>query len=180
MTKDFEAQQEQRRHNELKAYGLLDTDNEPVFDDIVKAAAKKFGVPIALISLIDSDRQWFKARHGLKATETPRTISFCTHAIQGGSVFVVEDATRDAHFQHSPLVTGDPNIRFYAGAPLKTGTGRRIGTLCVIDHKVRPALSEAARRALEEMAAEVMTAVEERSRRLAADAHWRSESSKVA
>lgn len=179
MANDFEQQKELRRSNELKAYGLLDTANEPVFDDIVKAAARKFGVPIALISLIGDDRQWFKARHGIEAAETPRTISFCTHAIKGSEVFVVTDATKDERFIANPLVTGDPNIRFYAGAPLKTSTGRRIGTLCVIDRQARHAFSDAARQALQDMAMDVMQAVEERSRRLSADAKWRAGSSRV-
>ena len=152
---------EQRRVGELKAYGLLDTPNEPVFDAIVKRAASAFDTPIALISLIDENRQWFEARHGLEPAETPRAISFCTHAIRGPQVMVVEDASKDDRFETNPLVTGDPNIRFYAGAPLKTATGRRIGTLCIIGREAR-GFSEAAQQRLQEMAEEVMTAVEQR------------------
>jgi GAF domain-containing protein len=173
MSNDIESANEQRRLSELKAYGLLDTENEPAFDDIVRSAARRFGVPIALISLIDEDRQWFKARHGLAPSETPRTISFCTHAIEGAEVFVVEDAKRDLRFADNPLVKGDPRVRFYAGAPLKTGSGRRIGTLCIIDTSARATFSQEARDALEAMAAEVMQAVDERQVRRAADARWR-------
>lgn len=170
MTED----QENRRVNELKAYGILDTKNEPEFDRIVRRAAQMFEAPIALISLIDENRQWFKARHGLAPPETPRLISFCTHAISGPEVFVVEDATEDDRFNDNPLVTGDPNIRFYAGAPLKTATGRRVGTLCVIDRSSREEFSEAARRQLERMAEEVMDAMETRKTKNAASAPRRS------
>lgn len=155
---------EMARITELKAYGILDTANEPIFDEIVKRAACKFGAPIALISLIDENRQWFKARHGLLPQETPRTISFCTHAIRGSGVFVVDDAQKDERFKENPLVTDDPHIRFYAGAPLKTHGGKRIGTLCIIDRVVREQFSEAARVQLEQMALEVMTAIEARAR----------------
>lgn len=173
MNADSNDAEERRRIAELNGYGLLDTENEPEFDEIVKSAARVFGTPIALISLVDEERQWFKARHGLDAAETPRTISFCTHAIQGAAPFVVSDASKDERFAASPLVTGDPNIRFYAGAPLKTPTGRRIGTLCVIDSEARGAMSAEARQCLEEMAAEVMVAIEARKKRLAASRNWR-------
>ena len=121
----------------LRAYGVLDTPNEPQFDAIVREAASIFRAPIALISLVDEHRQWFKARVGLDAREMPRSISFCTHAIQGAEVMVVPDAAEDERFANSPLVTGDPRIRFYAGAPLRAKNGRRIGTLCVIDSRTR-------------------------------------------
>jgi GAF domain-containing protein len=160
--REREAAREGARLNELKGYGLLDTPNEPGFDKIVRDAARAFNVPIALISLIDDERQWFKARHGLGASETPRTISFCTHAIRGPDVMVVSDATKDERFENNPLVTGDPQIRFYAGAPLKTPSGQRIGTLCVIDQQARDDFTEAAQQRLAEMAADVMKAVEER------------------
>jgi GAF domain-containing protein len=154
--------EEEDRLAELKAYGLLDTPNEPAFDAIVRKAASTFGTPIALISLIDEERQWFKARHGLAPAETPRAISFCTHAIRSSEVMVVEDATKDERFAANPLVTGDPNIRFYAGAPLKTVSGRRIGTLCVIGREARGDFSETSQQRLQQMAQEVMTAVEQR------------------
>lgn len=154
---------------ELKGYGILDSPNEPVFDELVRSAARAFDTPIALISLLDEDRQWFKARHGLGPQQTPRAISFCTHAIQGSDVFVVPDATRDERFLGNPLVVGEPNIRFYAGAPLSTPTGRRIGTLCVIDTRPREDFSEAARRILQRMAREVMQRVESRNNDRAGD-----------
>lgn len=151
-----------RHMAELKGYGILDTADEPPFDEIVKKAANAFKTSIALVSLIDEDRQWFKARYGLLARETPRTISFCTHAIEGSDVFVVTDATQDERFASNPLVTGEPNIRFYAGAPLRTPSGQRIGTLCVIDTSPREDFSQAGRRILQRLAGEVMEAVEER------------------
>ena len=122
-----DTQDEQARLAALKGYGVLDTPNEAEFDDIVREAARVLGTPIALISLIDADRQWFKAKVGLEASEAPRSISFCTHAIRGPDILVVEDATEDDRFASNPLVTGDPHIRFYAGTPLKTPGGKRIG-----------------------------------------------------
>jgi GAF domain-containing protein len=157
-----EKTREMNRMAELRAYGILDTPNEDAFDAIVKRTAKALGTPMALISFVDENRQWFKARHGLEASETPRTISFCTHAIQGPEVFVVADAERDERFVDNPLVTGDPNIRFYAGAPLKSPNGRRIGTLCVLDSRARSGLSAEARLQLQELAEDVMRAVEAR------------------
>ena len=154
----------------LRGYGILDTPNEPEFDRIVRNAANMFHVPIALISFLDEHRSWFKARVGLDSRETPSTISFCTHAVQGGEVFVVEDATKDARFAASPLVTGAPFIRFYAGVPLTTPTGRRIGSLCIIDTSPRSALSVESKEAMTEMAAEVMQQVEARRLRMASEA----------
>lgn len=165
---------ERARVAELKAYGILDTPNEPAFDELVQSAAKVFGTQMALISFIDEDRQWHKARHGVDARETPRAISFCTHAIQGPDVMVVDDARKDDRFAGNPYVIDDPNIRFYAGTPLKTPTGRRIGTLCVFDNRARPGgLSEGDRQTLEEMGREVMKAVEARREKGAPTASWR-------
>lgn len=146
----------------LKGYGVLDTPNEPEFDAIVRDAARLLDCPIALISLVDEQRQWFKARVGLDATETPRSISFCTHAIRGNALMVVEDASKDERFASNPLVSGDPSIRFYAGAPLKTPGGHRIGTLCVIDARPRDNLSDREREALEALADETIRAFERR------------------
>jgi len=123
----------------LRDIGVLDTLPEDGFDRLTALAAELFGAPIALVSLIDEGRQWFKSRVGLGATETPRAWAFCDHAIAGGghSSFVVEDATKDARFFENPLVTGDPNVRFYAGAVLTTASGHNLGTLCVIDTSPR-------------------------------------------
>lgn len=146
----------------LAGYGILDSPNEPEFDEIVREAAATLGMPIALISLLDENRQWFKAKVGLQPSETPRSISFCTHAVRGSDVFVVPDTTRDDRFASNPLVTGDPNIRAYAGAPLKTPSGARIGTLCVIDTKARRTLDPAETSKLEQLAERVMEAMERR------------------
>ncbi|PVX28067.1 GAF domain-containing protein [Sphingomonas pokkalii] len=163
----LEPADEPARIAELKGYGVLDTPNEAEFDAIVREAAAALGVPIALISLIDENRQWFKARVGLEPRETPRSISFCTHAIRGPDVFVVNDAKSDPRFSENPLVTGDPNIRFYAGAPLRTPSGRRIGTLCVIDSTARPQLTERDTARLALLAEKTMEALERRRQRLA-------------
>jgi diguanylate cyclase (GGDEF)-like protein/PAS domain S-box-containing protein len=117
---------------------VLDTDSEPLFDHLVQWAAEACGVPIALVSLVDQDRQWFKARTGLPdVSETPREVAFCAHAIASGVLFEVPDAHEDERFRFNPLVTGEPGIRFYAGAPLTLRSGERIGTLCVIDRQPR-------------------------------------------
>jgi len=158
---------EQARLAALNGYGLLDTPNEPDFDAIVREAAAFMRAPIALISLVDEDRQWFKARVGLDAQEMPRSISFCTHALRGNEVFVVPDAAEDARFSQNPLVTDNPNIRFYAGAPLRTANGHRIGTLCVIDRSPRGDITDRERQRLESLAARTVDAFEKRTARLA-------------
>lgn len=121
----------------LRALGLLDSKPERAFDDIVALARQVLGVPTALVSLVDSDRQWFKAALGLEAPETPRSVSFCGHAILQPDVLVVPDATQDPRFHDNPLVTGSPYIRFYAGVPLRLPTGYQIGTLCAIGYEPR-------------------------------------------
>ena len=143
-----EAKKESERLSALYSYRILDTPPEQDFEEIIALAAQIVNVPIALISLVDKDRQWFKANIGLNVNETARNISFCTHAIQGTGIFEIRDATQDDRVQNNPLVTEDPNIRFYAGMPLITSDGYGIGTLCTIDRVPRE-LTEAQRKALE-------------------------------
>lgn len=140
-----------QRVDSLCRLQLLDTPPEERFDRLTRIAKSYFNVPIALISLVDAKRQWFKSRQGLDAAETPREISFCGHAILGVDIFVVEDALNDSRFSDNPLVLGPPNVRFYAGAPLSTVDGARVGTLCIIDDKPRT-LSESDRRFLRDLA----------------------------
>lgn len=136
----------------LYALEVLDTAPDREVDAIAELAADRFDAPIALVSLVDSDRQWFKARVGLDVCETDRASSFCAHTILQDDVFVVLDARDDPRFAGNPLVVGDPHIRFYAAAPLITGQGKRIGTLCVIDRRPRAAFDARDRRALRLMA----------------------------
>jgi GAF domain-containing protein len=128
---------EAQRLDALRQLLVLDTPPEERFDRITRFAASEFDMPVALVSLIDANRQWFKARVGLEASETTRDISFCGHAIESSAVMVVEDAREDPRFADNPLVTGDPFIRFYAGAPLVLPGGLSVGTLCVIDTEPR-------------------------------------------
>jgi diguanylate cyclase len=128
---------EDERLAALDRMELLDTEPETEFDDIVELAAAMLGVPTALLSLVDRDRQWFKASVGVDATETSRDTAFCAHAILDDDVMEVRDARDDQRFAGNPLVTGDPHIRFYAGAPLVTSEGQSLGTLCVIDSTPR-------------------------------------------
>lgn len=130
---------------------LLDTPPEARFDRLTRIAKQLFQVPIALVSLVDSDRQWFKSRQGLDAGETSRELSFCGHAILGGEIFCVPDTLEDPRFADNPLVSGEPHIRFYAGAPLASADGYMVGTLCIIDRKPR-VLSESDYRALRDLA----------------------------
>lgn len=128
---------EDDRLKRLRELGVLDTPPEESFDRIVRLAARLFGTPISLVSLVDADRQWFKARLGLEAAETGRDISFCGHAVANDALLIVEDASRDVRFADNPLVVGPPGIRFYAGAPLRSADGLPLGTLCVIDRAPR-------------------------------------------
>lgn len=129
-------QLERSRLSALRQLKVLDSPFETLFDTITQVASDVCGMPIALISLVDEDRQWFKANVGLPGLQqTPREYSFCTHTIMRDEVLEVEDATQDARFASSPLVTGEPNIRYYAGAPITLPLGECIGTLCVIGHQ---------------------------------------------
>lgn len=131
------AEKEAERLAVLYSYGVLDTEFEERFDRLTRLASHILGAPYARISLIDKDRQWFKSSVGLKDRQTPRNISFCAHTIQGAGVLVVLDTKKDHRFSKNPLVTGNPKIRFYAGAPLIGHKGQAIGTLCVMDRKPR-------------------------------------------
>ncbi len=144
------ANDEAERLASLRAHRLLDTPPEERFDRITRIASALFDVPTALVSLVDADRQWFKSRQGLDATETPRDMAFCAHAILGDDVMVVPDALRDDRFADNPLVTGPPRVRFYAGVPLSGSQGRTLGTLCLLDSRVRE-LDEAQRRLLRDL-----------------------------
>lgn len=139
---------EAARLQALRRYNILDTVPEEAFDDLTFLAAYVCGTPIALISFVDKDRQWFKSNVGLTATETSRDISFCSHAIAQRDLFIIRDALADDRFATNPMVIAEPDIRFYAGAPLISPEGHALGTLCVIDRKPRdltPAQQEALR-----------------------------------
>lgn len=136
---------------QLHALGLLDSPPEPVFDRVTRLLARSLDVPIALVSLVDAHRQWFKSSVGVAVQQTPREIAFCDHAIRGRDTLVVEDARQDPRFAGNPLVTGAPNIRFYAGVPLCTRSGHALGTLCAIDDRPRQ-LSAEQRLILEDLA----------------------------
>ncbi|MEM8513965.1 PAS domain S-box-containing protein [Massilia sp. MP_M2] len=142
---------EARRHEVLLELNLLDTPPQAALDRITRMATHLFKVPIALVSLIDTDRQWFKSRVGLALTETPRSASFCAHAILQDDVMVVRDARADARFADNPLVRGETAARFYAGSPIDVGDGVRIGTLCIIDSVPRE-FSDADRAMLRDLA----------------------------
>ena len=160
---------EARRLQALRGLCVLDTPSEERFDRIVRTAARLFGVPTALVSLLDEGRQWFKARVGLPASETPRDVSFCGHAILGAGTFVVPDAVHDARFHDNPLVLGAPFIRFYAGHPVRAPDGSRVGTLCLLDSRPRD-FSDADRAALADLSAWVELELDAITVRLARDA----------
>ncbi len=128
---------EASRIDTLRALNILDTSPEERFDRLTRLAKRLFGVPIALVSLVDSNRQWFKSCVGLDASQTHRDVSFCGHAINGDEIFLIPDASADERFQDNPLVTDEPHIRFYAGCPLSVANGSKLGTLCIIDRDPR-------------------------------------------
>ena len=157
---------EAQRLAALRDYHILDTAPEQTYDDIVALAAYICEVPIAVISLVDESRQWFKSKVGLKDQETPRDVAFCAHAILQTEPMIVRDALKDTRFADSALVTRPPNIRFYAGFPLATPEGFNLGILCAIDRKPRR-LSAEQHRAMQALARQVMALLQ--LRRVAAD-----------
>jgi hypothetical protein len=150
---------EPERLKALKQYNILDTTPEQAFDDITLLASFICETPISLITLLDETRQWFKAKVGLAVSETPREVAFCNHALNQPEMLIIEDARRDERFSSNPLVTGDPNIRFYAGSQLVTPDGYPLGTLCVIDQKPRE-LSPDQLQALEALSRQVISQLE--------------------
>lgn len=168
MTAPEKPRDEGQRLHALNALNILDSLPEERFDRLTRLARKMFGVPISAISLVDESRQWFKSIVGLNASETTRDVSFCGHAILGQSTFVVANALTDPRFADNPLVTGEPYIRSYAGAPLRLPGGETLGTLCIIDTRPRQftsddlsALEDLARIAEQEMIAVEMNALDE-------------------
>jgi GAF domain-containing protein len=143
----------------LKAYHILDTGTEQSYDDITALAAHICKVPIAMISLVDEVRQWFKSRLGVEQQQTPREVAFCAHAILQNEPFIVSDATKDRRLADSALVTGEPHIRFYAGIPLINPEGLALGTLCVVDRQPRQ-LSAEQLKALQALSRQVMALLE--------------------
>lgn len=154
---------ERKRLFDLHESSLLDSPQEEEFDEIVKFASSLCNMPISLISLVDANRQWFKARVGLNVSETSRDISFCSHTILQDNIFEVPDTLNDHRFNDNPLVINDPSIRFYAGVPLVTRTGSRLGTLCVID-KIPGYLNEKQKFGLRVLANNVIKVAELRTK----------------
>ena len=150
---------EAARLETLRQYQILDTDSEEAFDDLTRLASYICQTPAALISLVDTNRQWFKARVGVHARETPRNVSFCGHAILARDCFIIEDALFDERFADNPLVVNEPFVRFYAGMPLWSPEGFAIGTLCVMDRQPRHLNAEQIN-ALEMLSKQVMSQLE--------------------
>lgn len=156
---------EELRLSDLIRYEILDSASEEEFNDLVELASVFCRTPISLISLVDRERQWFKARKGFDETQTERSTSFCSHALLGDEVMVVEDAAADTRFFDNPLVTGKHNIRFYAGAPIVSPDGYKLGTVCVLDDKPRD-FSDEQRRVLELISKQVTKLLELRQKNL--------------
>ncbi len=170
---------EAERLDALKRYNIMDTLPEEAFDRITRLVARQLNVQFALISLLDEERQWFKSRVGLDVSETPRELAFCAYTIMQDEPFIVEDATNHPTFQNNPLVTGEPNVRFYAGVPLRTPDGYNLGTLCAIDTKARK-ISADELKSLADLAHIVVDALEHRRSTqqqltTAFDAHYQAE-----
>lgn len=152
----MDTNQETNRLNDLKSFNILDTIEEQDFDNLTAISSEICNTPIALISLIDEKRQWFKSHHGLGARETPREHAFCAHAIKTpNEPFIVNNSLEDDRFKNNPLVTGEPKVIFYTGIPLLSDEGNALGTLCVIDHKPKE-LTEKQMNALNALANQVM------------------------
>ena len=150
---------EAQRLEALREYHILDTAAEQAYDDITALAAYLCDVPIAMISLVDESRQWFKSKLGLNQQETPRDVAFCAHAILQTEPLIVKDALKDTRFADSALVTREPHIRFYAGFPLATPEGLALGTLCAIDRRPRQ-LSASQKTAMQALSRQVMALLE--------------------
>ncbi|HVT04679.1 MAG TPA: GAF domain-containing protein [Thermoanaerobaculia bacterium] len=146
----------------LQELRILDTPRERTFDDLAFLAAQVCDTPIALVTFVDGSRQWFKARVGLETTETPRDVAFCAHAILQDDIFEVSDSHKDERFANNPLVTGHPDVRFYAGAPLITSDGFALGTVCAIDHRPRE-LTPGQRESLRALSRLIVAKLEQRS-----------------
>ncbi|MBD0401966.1 ATP-binding protein [Flammeovirga sp. EKP202] len=157
---------EKERLEDLKSYAILDSLNEDDYDNLTKIASEICGTPISLVSLVDDKRQWFKSSHGIDATETPKEIAFCAHAInEPDELFIVPDSREDERFYDNPLVVDAPNVIFYAGVPLVTKKGNALGTLCVIDHKPK-VLTEKQKETLSILGNQVMQLMELRKSNL--------------
>lgn len=158
---------ESARQAEVDAYAIVDTLEEQAYDDLTRLAAEACGVPIALITILDHDRNWFKSRIGTQATQAPRESAFCEHLVlRPGEVLVVGDAMADERFSGNPMVVGEPHIRFYVGAPLVSASGHTVGAICAMD--TEPRVLDAQQIAtLQFLASQVMKTLEERRRRLA-------------
>ncbi len=154
-----EFNQEKKRIKALYKLNILDTPYEEQYDTITRIASYVCGTPISFISLLDKERQWFKSRLGIDVAETSREVSFCNHTILGDELMEVRDTQLDARFKENPLVTGEPNIRFYAGSPLVTSAGEKIGTICVVDVNPRQ-LSKEQKECLDGLAKQVMILIE--------------------
>ena len=156
---------EDRRLKALDTYKILDTLPEEEYDALTKIAAEICGTPIALVTLVDDTRQWFKSHHGLNATETPRDLAFCAHTINTpDELFIIPDATKDKRFYDNPLTTDDPHVIFYAGAPLNSKEGYSLGTICVIDTKPREGLTDSQKESLKALANQVISQFELRKK----------------
>jgi GAF domain-containing protein len=157
---------ENARLSALSSYGLMDSLPEEAFDRVTRFAQKAFDVPIALVSLVDRDRQWFKSRQGFETRETPRDIAICSRTIESDEPLIVRDARDDARFRDNPLVTGEPHVRFYMGAPLRVRGGHRLGTVCAIDRRPRDAAPREIE-TLQELARLVSAEIDRRPTRVA-------------